>query len=129
MRQTIGRIHRVLAWIVLAALVFQVYLAGVGLFGADSMDLHRDFGFMIELPVLLLFILALVGRLGRQTIGMSAALVVLTIIQVNVLPALDGDLAWVAALHPVNALALMGLSANLGRGEAQAQATSQTTGD
>jgi hypothetical protein len=128
-RQTIGRIHRVLAWIVLAGLVFQVYLAGVGLFGADSLDLHREFGFMLELPVFLMLILALVGRLGRQTIGMTAALVVLMIIQAQVLPALDGDLAWVAALHPVNALALMGLAANLGRGAVQTPATSQPTGD
>lgn len=129
MQQTIGKIHRILAWVVLGGLVLQVYFAGVGTFGADSLDIHRAFGFFLEIPILLLLILALVGRLGRQTIGMSAVLVVLMIIQANVLPALDGDLAWVAALHPVNALALMGLSANLGRGEAQASATRQTTSD
>lgn len=129
MQQTIGKIHRILAWVVLGGLVLQVYLAGVGLFGAESLDLHREFGFMLELPIFLMLILALVGRLGRRVIGMTAVLVVLMIIQAQILPALDGDLAWVAALHPVNALALMGLSANLGRGGVQVPVTRQTTGD
>lgn len=54
------------------------------------------------------------GRLGRQLIGLSALLVVLAIVQM-LLPSPRGAAPWVAALHPVNALVLMGISARLAR--------------
>jgi hypothetical protein len=47
-------------------------------------------------------------------------LVFLTIVQI-MLPSLRGNASWIAALHPVNALALMGLSAMIRRnGRAEA---------
>jgi hypothetical protein len=65
-------------------------------------------------------VLALVGRLGWQLIGLSTLLVFLTIVQI-MLPSLRGNASWIAALHPVNALALMGISATIRRyGRAEA---------
>jgi len=55
-----------------------------------------------------------VGRLGRKLIGFSTLLVFLTIVQA-ILPSLRGISPWIAALHPVNALALMGISATIRR--------------
>lgn len=119
MQQSIARIHRGLAMVILGGLVLQFYLAGFGLFGAGSMNPHRILGYVLGLAILLLPIIALAGRLGRRTIGMSALVGVLGIVQA-MLPSLRSSVPLVAALHPLTALALMGVTAAIGRG---AQAT------
>lgn len=120
MQRIITQIHQWLARIVLAGLLLQFYLAGAPMFGAASFEPHRMLGSALTILVILLFVLALVGRLGRQLIGLSMLLVFLTIVQV-MLPSLRGTVSWIAALHAVNALALMGVSATIGRqGRAQA---------
>jgi hypothetical protein len=56
-------------------------------------------------------------------IGLSALLVVLTIVQV-MLPSLRASISLIAALHVVNALALMGVSAAIAcQGRAKALAS------
>ena len=120
MQRTIAQIHQGLARIFLAGLLVQFYLAGAGLFGAGSFAPHRMLGYALTMLVILFPVLALVGRLGWQLIGLSMLLVFLTIVQV-MLPSLRGNASWIAALHPVNALALMGISATIGRyGRAEA---------
>jgi hypothetical protein len=114
MRQIILRVQQGLAWAVLAGLVLQIYFAGLALFGATSFELHRTLGYLLAIPVLLLSILALAGRLGWRLIGLSALLLVLTIVQ-GILPSLRAGTPWVAALHPVNALALLGASSAIAR--------------
>jgi hypothetical protein len=59
-------------------------------------------------------VVALVGGFGRRLIGLSALLLVLTIVQ-GLLPSLRTEVPWLAALHPVNALVLMGVTAAIGR--------------
>jgi hypothetical protein len=77
-------------------------------------------GFALTILVILFPVLALAGRLGQKLIGFSMLLVFLTIIQA-ILPSLRGNIPWIAALHPVNALALMGISATIRRfGRAEA---------
>lgn len=120
MQRTIARIHPILARIFLAGLLLQFYLAGVPLFGAGSFQPHRMLGDALAVLSILFPILALVGRLGRKSVGLSILLVVLIIVQI-MLPSLRGSVSWVAALHPVNALALMGVSAMIRRsGRAEA---------
>jgi hypothetical protein len=114
MQRIISQIHQWLARIFLAGLLLQFYLAGSALFGVESFEPHRMLGYALTMLVILFPVLALVGRLGRQVIGLSMLLVFLTIVQV-MLPSLRGNASWIAALHPVNALALMGISARLGR--------------
>jgi hypothetical protein len=114
MQQIISQIHQRLAWIFLAGLLLQLYLAGAPMFGATSFQPHRTLGFVLTLLALLFPVLALVGRLGRQRIGLSLVLVFLIIVQ-GMLPSLRGTVSWIAALHAVNALALMGMSARIGR--------------
>jgi ABC-type polysaccharide/polyol phosphate export permease len=114
MRRVISRVHQGLAWLVLAGVLLQFYLAGMALFGVGSFELHRTLGYLLAVPVVLLLALALAGRLGRFLIGLSALLVLLTIVQI-MLPSLRGSTSWIAALHPVNALALLGISAAIGR--------------
>ncbi len=120
MQRILSQIHPWLARIFLAGLLLQFYLAGTALFGVGSFVPHRMVGSALTILAILFPVLALVGRLGRQRIGLSVLLLVLTIIQI-MLPALRGSAAWIAALHPVNALALMGISATMGRyGRAEA---------
>jgi Family of unknown function (DUF6220) len=123
MQRIILYVHQGLAWGVLVSLLLQFYLAGMALFGATSFEFHRTWGYLLAIPILLLLVLALAGRLGRCLIGLSALLVVLTVVQV-MLPSLRSSVPLVAALHVVNALALLGVSAVIalqGREEALAQ--------
>ena len=120
MQRIIAQIHPILARIFLAGLLLQFYLAGAGLFGAGSFQPHRMLGDALTVLAILFPVLAVVGRLGRRLIGLSILLVFLTIVQI-MLPSLRVSISWIAALHPVNALALMGVSAMIRRyGRAQA---------
>jgi hypothetical protein len=114
MQRIISQIHQGLARIFLAGLFLQFYLAGTAMFGAGSIGPHRMLGSALTMVSILFPVLALVGRLGRQRLGLSLLLVVLSIVQAQ-LPSLRGNVPWIAALHPVMALALMGVSARIGR--------------
>jgi hypothetical protein len=113
--QMARRVFAVLAWIFVALVAFQVFLAGVGVFGAGSLDFHREFGWTLA-PIgpLVLLVAAAVARAGRL-IGYTAALMVLGIVQI-VLPWLKADAPLVAALHPVNALVIAWLGLTIARG-------------
>ena len=99
------------------AVIVQVYLAGEGIFAlkntsvqlddANSLNAHRDFGWIISQPVaLLLLIVTLLAWLpGTRLRVLSILLPILLIIQ-SILP--SGG-RWVAALHPVNAFIILGL--------------------
>ena len=114
MQRIIAQIHPGLARIFLAGLLLQFYLAGIALFGAGSFEPHRILGTALIVVAILFPVLALVGRLGRKLIGLSLLLLFLTLVQM-LLPSLRGSAPWIAALHPVNALALMGVSALIRR--------------
>jgi hypothetical protein len=114
MQSLLTRIYRVLAWIVLAGLVLEVYLIGAALFGAAPLQLHRSLGSILAVAILVLLVLTSIARPGRRAVGLAALLVVLTIVQV-MLPSLRSGLPAVAALHAVNALALMGVTAAIAR--------------
>jgi hypothetical protein len=94
-----------LIWLFLAALVVQTFLAGVGLFGAGDMEAHILVGWFLHLPVALILVAALVARVGRPTIWWVLALFVSGVVQ-PLLPGFRGDLPWLAALHPLNAIIL-----------------------
>jgi hypothetical protein len=100
-----------LAWALLV--VLQVFLAGLGIFGASSFSSHRSFGNVLHGLTAILLILAILGPRTSRDIGMAAALVVLVTIQIGIVGA-RGDAPALAALHPVLALAAMGLAAHIG---------------
>jgi hypothetical protein len=97
----------VVAWLFLAAIVFQVFLAGVGLFvqGIDTFSYHRALGWLLHLGPLVVVLFAWGAHPGRTTMWLSGLLILLVGIQ-PFLPAMRDDLPFVAALHPVNALAI-----------------------
>lgn len=103
------------AWLFLACVVVQVFLAGLGVFGgAQNFSLHRDFGYAFGWLTLVLLLLALVGHLGRRSIGLSALILVLFALQ-SVFVGLREVMPALAALHPVNALAIFGVALHLAR--------------
>jgi uncharacterized membrane protein len=110
-RQMLRQLHAWLAWTFVAAIVIQVFLAGLAipqLGGSGSFETHRNFGYLIGLLSLVLLVTAIAAGLGRRRIGQAAGLLVLYVIQSS-LPYMDPGLPAAAALHPVNALVMFGL--------------------
>jgi uncharacterized protein DUF6220 len=96
------------AWLFVACVVVQVFLAGLGVFDSPkSFITHREFGYLFGWLVFVILGLAIAGRIGRRLIGLSALLVVLFILQ-SVFVAFRTSQPMVAALHPVNGF-LIGL--------------------
>lgn len=109
-----ARIYLALVWVYLAAIVVQVFLAGAALFypGRDF-ELHRNLGWILHLVPVLLLIAALAGRVGRELVWWTVALLVVQGIQ-PLLPGVRADLPWLAALHPVLALVIFWLALSIG---------------
>lgn len=90
--------------IYLLAVLVQFFLAGLAVFGSTDWDAHAGVGFAVSISTLLLLVLAVVGRLPRRLIVVTLLLVGLNALQM-VLPHID--VAELAALHPVNAVAIV----------------------
>jgi hypothetical protein len=102
MRSVARTAHLVVAWLLVAGLVIQIFLAGLGVFSDPaSFETHRDFGYMLELLPLILLVLGSIARLGRRAAGLAAGIFGLFLLQ-SVLVGLRDDAPQVAALHPVN---------------------------
>jgi hypothetical protein len=114
--RSIGRtVHLALAWLLVAGLVVQVFLAGLGVFkGPAGFATHRDWGYLLELLPFLLLIVGLVARLGRRPALLAAGIFGLFILQ-SVLVALRDTMPEVAALHPVNGFLITFLAIVLAR--------------
>jgi hypothetical protein len=98
-----------------ACAIVQVFLAGLGVFNDPSSFItHREFGYTFGWLTLVILVLAIVGRTGRRSIGLSALLLVLFSLQ-SVFVALRADMPSVAALHPLNGFAILFVSIVLTR--------------
>ena len=107
-------------------IVVQVFLAGEGIFGLNNikhdcedkvttqclgdsktLDPHRALGFLLTGPgaILLLIVALLAWHSNKRIRTVSLVLPFLLVIQM-ILPGLG---RWVAALHPVNAILVLGL--------------------
>ena len=103
-----------LVWLYLAGIVVQTFLAGTALFSpGGDFELHRTLGYILHLVPILLLIVAAVGRVGREILLWTAALLIVQGIQ-PLLPMLRADMPLVAALHPVLVLAIFWLGVTLG---------------
>ena len=105
-----------LAWLFVAAIVIQVFLIGLGLFGDVSYrQTHIEFGYTwVGLAAFALLISGLVARPGRRTVGLVVAVFVLYIVQ-TLLPLARQTYPAIAALHAVNALVIFGLALYVAR--------------
>jgi hypothetical protein len=93
-----------LAVVYLAGVVVQFFLAGLGTFGATSFDAHQAFGLVLAVLTLILLVLAVVGKVPRLLIGLAVILLGLNVLQMFLARV---DVEEVAALHVVNALAIV----------------------
>ena len=132
MRSIARSAHLVVAWLLVAGVVVQIFLAGLGVFrGPEAFANHRDFGFVLELLPLVLLVLGLVAGLGRRAALLAAGIFGLFILQ-SVFVGLRTDAPEVAALHPVNGFLIAVLSIVLARDawlgrRADAEVTPATT--
>ena len=99
-----------LAWLYVAAVVVQFFLAGLGAFGATTYDAHRGLGFVVGIGSLVMLVVALVGKLPRKVLLLTVLLVGLNIVQ-TILANIDAE--EIAALHPVNGLAIVFVAVEL----------------
>jgi hypothetical protein len=122
----------VLKWfaaLYVVAIIIQVFLAGEGIFGlnnvkhaddckdhpalcvgnSNTLDAHRALGFFLTMPGALLFLIValLAWHSNKRIRTISIVLPFLAFLQMI----LAGLGRWVAALHPVNAILVLGLFA------------------
>jgi hypothetical protein len=120
-------VYRYWAWIVFIAVCLQIGFAGYGAFFIanavddnpvnqdkfdDGFGLHIGFGYLIVLLVLVFLLIAFAARVGKQRIIKNAVLFGLLILQV-VLAWIGEEVAAIGFFHPINALAIFGLSGSL----------------
>jgi Family of unknown function (DUF6220) len=107
MRSVARNIHLVVAWLVVAALVVQVWLAGRGVFDTSAgFAPHRDVGYRIGLVPIVLLVLGLLAGMGRRVALLAVAIFVLVIAQSVLVFARDSNPS-IAALHPVNGFLIL----------------------
>jgi hypothetical protein len=112
---TARKVFVVLAWLFVLAVAIQFLLAGLGLLGGESLEPHRQWGFVaLHLIPVLMLVAAIAGRMGRAIIGMTIGVFVLVFLQ-PLFAAPDLDPRWLRSLHVLNALFIAGLGYELVR--------------
>ena len=104
------QVHAAVAWLLVAAILVQVWLAGTAipqLGGNGNFETHRNVGYSIGLITLALFLTALPSGLGRRRILQSLGILGLYIAQSS-LPYMGANA--IEALHPVNAIVMFVVS-------------------
>jgi hypothetical protein len=105
------------AFFVLGVL-FQVYLAGIGIFGinsakvanATSLDPHRTWGTVLMVLSVILLILALIAWASRATVIGTFVLALLVIVAQTALAAAGDNSKWIGGLHALDGMVILLLS-------------------
>ena len=107
------KIFVALAWLFVLAVAIQFLFAGLGVLGGESLEPHRQWGFIVlHLIPILMLIAAIVGRMGRTVIALTVVLFLLVFLQpLFVDPELDPR--WLRSLHVLNALFIFALGHHL----------------
>jgi uncharacterized protein DUF6220 len=102
-----------LAWLFVLSVAIQFLLAGLGVLGGESMDAHRQWGFIVlHLLPILMFIAAIVGRMGRTVLILTVVVFLLVFVQ-PLFADTQLDPRWLRSLHVVNALFIFALGHHL----------------
>jgi Family of unknown function (DUF6220) len=102
--QAARRIFVGLAWLFVLAVAIQFLLAGLGVLGGESLEAHRQWGFVVlHLIPILMFTAAIIGRMGRTVISLTVALFLLVFLQ-PLFADPEIDPVWLRSLHVLNAL-------------------------
>ena len=115
MRSIARTLHTVVAWVFVAALVVQVWLAGRGVFESPTMfDAHRNLGYTLSLFTIVLLVLGILGGMGRRPAILAVVIFGLFILQ-SVFVLMRESTPAVAALHPVNGFLILFLAIVIAR--------------
>lgn len=107
---TFGRGHRALNIFIVAAIPFQLYLVGLGLFASLGFKPHAMFGWAIVLAgVLSSIAAALAGRRQARPL-LALGLTSLILLQPVLVYLPRRSLSFVSALHAVNAVAILSMA-------------------
>jgi hypothetical protein len=107
-------VYLALVWLYLVGILVQVFLAGMGLFGAaKDFQPHIGLGWLLHLVPILLLVAAAVAKVGPRLIWWTVALLVVQFIQ-PILALARFDAPVVAAFHPVLALVIFWLALTIG---------------
>jgi Family of unknown function (DUF6220) len=98
------------SWLLVAGLIVQVFLAGLGVFASPTtFATHRNLGYTLELLPLVMVVAGLAAGVGRRLVGLAALMFGLFLLQ-SVLVGVRAHAPAVAALHPVNGFLIVLLS-------------------
>ena len=115
MRSIARNAYVVVAWLFVAGLLGQVFLAGLGVFDSPaSFATHRDVGYTLSLFPVVLLVVGLLGGMGRRLALLAIVVFGLFILQ-SVFVAMRDSAPQVAALHPVNGFAILLLAVFMAR--------------
>ncbi len=107
MRSIARNLHAIVAWVFVAALVLQVWLAGRGVFESPTVfETHSEVGYTLGIFPIILLVLGLLGGLGRRAAVLAVVMLVLIALQ-SVLVLMREASPAVAALHPVNGFVIL----------------------
>ncbi|MDQ0200351.1 DUF6220 domain-containing protein [Neobacillus ginsengisoli] len=104
MKRILSNVHYFLSIVILICLVVEFFFAGMGVFHAASFKIHQLTGMLLLACSLLLLLVALFGKIGGKSIGLSTLLFVLLFIQPLLLQIHQ---PFVQALHLVNGLGIV----------------------
>jgi hypothetical protein len=102
------------AWLFVACVVIQVFLVGLDIFAKLDGEVHRDFAYLYGWLVPILVLLSGAARVPTETRRLTILLLVLFAGQ-TVLPSLRDQVPILAALHPLNALAIFAIGIVIAR--------------
>jgi hypothetical protein len=105
----LGIVFAAAAWVYLAGVVIQVFLAGASLFELTDWTVHASLGWGLGSAPIILLVLALGARIDRRTAWLTAGLTIAALAQPE-LAAARHDSPVLAAFHPVNALLVFWLA-------------------
>jgi Family of unknown function (DUF6220) len=114
MRKGLSTAFSGLGYLIVLLGVVQFFLAGLALFDGETFEAHEGLGWGIHSLTILVLVLSILGPRTQRDIVLGVVLFVVTTIQ-TALPGLRDDAGWLAAFHPVLALAVMGIAANIGQ--------------
>jgi Family of unknown function (DUF6220) len=104
---SIGKyLYLIFSWLFVAGVIYQVYLTGLAVVAQkQGWSPHIAMGHTLGLPLLLMIITMLVGRLPRSIKVYTLLLFLIYVLQADILIFMRRSLPFVSALHPVLALA------------------------
>jgi hypothetical protein len=104
-------LYLMVAWLLPAAILTQVFFVGLSLFTGQALwGTHRDFGHALGVFPLLLLILGYLGRVPRQDKLLVWLQFGVYLVQAEVFAAIRDSVPFLAAFHPVLALVLFALA-------------------